>query len=92
MSDQNETGNDYNDSAVDAMATVFFITVVISKTVKILNKILPYQKKTGTRLFIGVLTHFIISFLITVFFFYLYKVYFFEVKNFFEYFFQALFQ
>ena len=33
MSDQNETGNDYNDSAVDAMATVFFITVVISMVV-----------------------------------------------------------
>lgn len=82
FSEQQEYTNYLIKDALLASLLGVFITVVISKTVKVLNKILPYQKKIGTRLFIGVLTHFIISFFITVFFFYVYKVYFFEVKNF----------
>ncbi|MDD7914248.1 hypothetical protein [Polaribacter ponticola] len=68
FSEQVEYTNYLIKDALLASLLGVFITVVISKTVKILNKILSYQKKTGTRLFIGVLTHFIISFFITVFF------------------------
>lgn len=70
----------------DALLTSFLgvlITVIISKTVKILNKVLPFQKNTGNRLFIGLLIHFIITFLLILGFFFLYKFYFFDTTDFF---------
>lgn len=61
-----------------------FIAIVITKTVTILNKFFPYHSKIGNRLFMGLLVHFIISLSLIICCFYLYRLSFYDVAQFFE--------
>lgn len=61
-----------------------FIAIVIAKTVTVLNKFFPYHNKTGNRLFMGLLVHFTISLSLIICCFYLYRLSFYDVAQFFE--------
>lgn len=53
-----------------------FLALVISKTVLVLNKLFPWQKNVGTRMFIGFIIDFLLSLFVTIGFFYLYNLFF----------------
>ena len=48
------------------------IVLVVYKSTQLLNKLIPWQTQTGNRLFVGLLVHFSIAFLLSVGLFYLY--------------------
>ncbi len=58
------------------------IALVIYKTTLVLNRLLPYKNKTETRLFFGLLTHFLLVFGLLVLFFFLYDKAVFNTQNF----------
>ena len=58
------------------------VALVIYKTTLVLNRLLPYKNKTETRLFFGLLTHFLFVFGFSVFFFFLYDKAVFNTQNF----------
>ncbi|WP_211295560.1 sensor histidine kinase [Polaribacter porphyrae] len=68
--------------AVLASGLGMLITLIISKTILILNRFLPYQNQTGNRLFAGFITHFTVAFSLTLIVFYFYQLFFFDVTNF----------
>ena len=71
----------------DALLASFIgilITVIVSQTIKLINRFFPYHNQTGNRLFIGLLTHFILSFLLVIGFFYLYRLFFFDEVSFYK--------
>ncbi|MFK8060170.1 MAG: sensor histidine kinase [Polaribacter sp.] len=60
------------------------IALLISKTVIVLNRFLPWQTQTGNRLFIGFIAHFSITYFLVLGLFYVYNLMFFDVTTFFE--------
>lgn len=70
----------------DALLSGFcgaLIALIIFKTAKLLNNILPWQTQTGNRLFAGFISHFSISYFLTIGLFYLYNLFFLHLENFF---------
>ena len=60
------------------------IAFTIYKSTAFLNEFLPWKTRTGNRLLAGIIGHFLISYLIVLGLFYLYRFSFFEVDNFFQ--------
>jgi sensor histidine kinase YesM len=59
------------------------IALILSKTVKIFNRFLPWQTQTGNRLFLGFIVDFSIAYFLIIGLFYLYRFSFFNVNVFF---------